>query len=266
MPFITSHGREIYYERHGQGPTLVFLHGAGSNGATWWQQLPVFKPHYSCVLMDIRCFGRSVAPTSEFQLSLFVDDLIAVLDHEQIAQAGLICQSLGGMIGLKAALQHPSRISAFVAGDTSLGIDHARQIEILHERLRKVVGMAIEQRSLGAWFLQNKPAHAALYMQINHFNPSAHRIPQAEWQAAMNSLTQSAALTPMAQLRDVACPTLILVGRDDPIVPVDIMEEVQALIPDSELTVVENAAHSAYFEQPEVFNARVLDFLKRRLL
>jgi 3-oxoadipate enol-lactonase len=46
---------------------------------------------------------------------------------------------------------------------------------------------------------------------------------------------------------------------------VDIMQEVQALIAGSELTVVENAAHSAYFEQPEVFNERVLDFLKRRL-
>lgn len=265
MPFITSHGREIYYERHGQGPAIVFLHGAGSNGATWWQQLPVFKEHHTCVLMDIRCFGRSVAPTSEFQLQHFVDDLIAVLDQEQIDKATLIGQSLGGMVSLKTALLHPSRVSALVACDSSMAIDHPRQVGIIRDRLRKVVGMAIEQRSLGAWFLQNKPAHAALYMQINHFNPSAYRIPQAEWQAAMNSLNQGASLTPMAQLREVACPTLLLVGREDPIVPVDIMQEVQALIAGSELTVVENAAHSAYFEQPEVFNERVMDFLTRRL-
>ena len=265
MPFINVNGRDIYYERHGQGPAIVFLHGAGSNGATWWQQLPMFKQHFSCVLMDIRCFGRSVAPTSEFQLEHFVNDLIAVLDKEQIEQATLIGQSLGGMVSLKTALLHPSRVSALVACDSSMAIDHPRQVEIIRDRLRKVVGMAIEQRSLGAWFLQNKPAHAALYMQINHFNPSAYRIPQEEWQAAMNGLNQGASLTPMAQLPQVACPTLLLVGREDPIVPVDIMQEVQALIPDSELTVVENAAHSAYFEQPEVFNERVMDFLKRRL-
>lgn len=265
MPFITSHGREIYYERHGQGPALLFLHGAGSNGATWWQQLPVFKAHYSCVLMDIRCFGRSVAPTGEFQLPLFVDDVLAVLDHEQIERAALIGQSLGGMIALKTALQHPTRVSAFVACDTSMAIDHPRQLTILHERLRKVAGMAIEQRSLGAWFLQNRPMQAALYAQINHFNPSAHRIPAQEWQAALSGLNQGAALTPMAQLREVACPTLLLVGREDPIVPVEIMQEVQALIPDSELAVIEDAAHSAYFEQPEAFNERVLGFLGRRL-
>ena len=265
MPFITSHGRDIYYERHGQGPALFFLHGAGSNGATWWQQLPVFKTHYSCVLMDIRCFGRSVAPTDEFRLPLFVDDVLAVLDHEQIDQAALIGQSLGGMIGLKTALQHPSRVSAFVACDSSMAIDHPRQIAILQERLRKVVGMAIEQRSLGQWFLQNKPAHAALYAQINHFNPSAHSIPAAQWQEAMTRLNQSDSLTPMAQLRELACPTLLLIGREDPLVPLDIMQEVQALVADCELTVVDDAAHSAYFEQPEVFNERVMDFLGRRL-
>jgi 3-oxoadipate enol-lactonase len=265
MPFVSSHGRDIYYERHGQGPALFFLHGAGSNGATWWQQLPVFKQRYTCMLMDIRCFGRSVAPTSEFQLPLFIDDVLAVLDREQIEKAALIGQSLGGMIGLKTALQHPARVSAFVACDTSMAIDHPRQLTILQERLAKVAGMAIEQRSLGQWFLKNRPAQAALYAQINHFNPSAHRIPAQEWQAALTGLNQGAALTPMAQLRELTCPTLLLVGREDPIVPVDIMQEVQALVAGSELTVIEDAAHSAYFEQPEVFNERVMDFLGRRL-
>lgn len=263
MPFIASNGRQIYYERHGQGPAVVFLHGAGSNGATWWQQLPVFKAHFTCILMDIRCFGRSVAPTAEFTLPNFVNDLLAVLEHEKIDQASIVGQSLGGMIGLKFALQQPRRIKSFVACDTSMALDHPRQVQIIHDRLRAVVGMAIEQRSLGQWFLKNKPAQAALYAQINHFNPSAHSIPENEWKAAMNSLNTGEALTPMAQLKDVACPVLLLVGREDPIVPIDIMQEVQKLIPNSELTVVDNAAHSAYFEQPEVFNEKVITFLKR---
>eukprot|EP01041_Mallomonas_annulata_P040910 gene40910-64885_t len=108
----------------GQGPAIVFLHGAGSNGATWWQQLPAFTPHYSCVLMDIRCFGRSGAPVSEFSLPYFVNDLIAVLDQEKIERAALIGQSLGGMVSLRAALEHSQRVSAFVSCDSSMAIDH----------------------------------------------------------------------------------------------------------------------------------------------
>lgn len=266
MPFVISHGRNIYYERQGQGPAIVFLHGAGSNGATWWQQLPAFTPHYSCVLMDIRCFGRSGAPVSEFLLTHFVDDLLAVLDQEKIERAALIGQSLGGMVALRTALEHPQRVSAFVSCDSSMAINHPRQLQILEERLRKVTGMAIEQRSLGRWFLEHRPAHAALYAQINHFNPSFHTIAPNEWQAAMTGLhEQPGALIPMARLREVSCPTLLLVGQEDPIVPVDILQEVQALIPGSELTVVKDAAHSAYFEQPDVFNARVLDFLSKAM-
>ena len=74
MPFVSSQNRDIYYERHGAGPAILFLHGAGSNAATWWQQLPAFAPEYTCLTMDIRCFGRSAAPPDEFSLALFVAD------------------------------------------------------------------------------------------------------------------------------------------------------------------------------------------------
>lgn len=62
-------------------------------------------------------------------------------------------------------------------------------------------------------------------------------------------------------LKSIVCPTLIVVGEADPIVPVAIMQEVQALMPDCKLGVIERAAHSAYFEQPEQFNRMVQVFL-----
>lgn len=265
MPFFHSQGRALYYERHGNGPALVFLHGAGSNAATWWQQLPAFTPHYTCYVVDIRCFGRSVAPTSEFRLPVFTADMIALLDHEDIGKATVIGQSLGGMIGLALAVHHPDRVAAFVSCDSSLAIDHPRQLEILEKRVRAVAALSIEQRSLGTWFLAHEPAKAALYAQINHFNPSALSIPRGDWQAAIENLHRKDDLVPLERLAHVACPTLLLVGREDPIVPVDIMQEVQSRIPGSELTVIERAAHSAYFEQADEFNRRVLDFLGRRL-
>jgi 3-oxoadipate enol-lactonase len=87
MAFVESRGRRIYYERHGQGPAVLFLHGAGSNAATWWQQLPAFGARHTCLTMDIRCFGRSVAPLEEFTLDNFVADALAVLDREDVERA-----------------------------------------------------------------------------------------------------------------------------------------------------------------------------------
>jgi 3-oxoadipate enol-lactonase len=264
VAFVKSGGRSIYYERHGSGPCIVLLHGAGSNGATWWQQVPALQARYTCFTMDLRCFGRSTAPPAELQLPLMVQDLIAMLDQESVPRAAVIGQSLGGMVGLRAALHHPQRIAAFVGCDTSLAVAHAGQLDILEKRLTAVAAMSIEERSLGKWFLQNKPELAALYAQINHFNPSAYGIPADEWRSAMRGLNRPENLMPMAALKEVACPVFLVVGREDPIVPWGFVNEVAGLIPQAEAAVVDNAAHSAYFEQPEIFNRLLLDFLRRR--
>lgn len=264
MPFVTSHGRAIYYERQGDGPAMLFCHGAGSNAATWWQQLPAFASRYSCLTMDIRCFGRSAAPLAEFDLGLFVDDVIAILDHEGIDRVRLVGQSLGGMIGLKLALSHPGRVAAFAACDTSMAVDHPVLLDILATRQLSQKAVSIEQRSLGRWFLDNEPEKAALYAQINHFNPSAHSIPASDWGAALQGLMAPDRLIPLTALESLACPTLFVVGDQDPIVPLAVAREFHERVAGSELVVVADAGHSAYFEQPRAFNTAVLDFLARR--
>ena len=266
MPFVVSHGRNIYYERHGQGPALLFCHGAGSNAATWWQQLPAFTREFSCITLDIRCFGRSVAPLEEFELSLFVDDAIAVLDAEQVERAAVIGQSLGGMIGVRLALQHGQRLSAFVACDTSLTIDHPALLEAMARRVTRVQALTVEQRSLGAWFIAQHPERAALYAQINHFNPSAHAYDAAAWGAAVTGLMAPRNLLPLEALAAIRCPTLFVVGSEDPLVPLEAMQAFAQQVLGSELQVVDRAGHSAYFEKPEEFNENVLAFLRRHLL
>lgn len=264
MAFIDVGGRALYAECHGQGPAVLFLHGAGSNAATWWQQLPAFSARHTCITLDQRCFGRSAAPMDEFQHGLFTADALAVLDHFGIRRAVVVGQSLGGMVGLRLALQHADRVAAFIACDSPLGVDHPAIMQALDARARTATSRTLEQRSLGAWFLQHHPERAALYAQINHFNPGTHSVPPDQWRAAMDRLTAPAALLPMAALRGLCVPVLWLVGRQDPLVPLPAMQDAAALAPDSELAVVDDCGHSTYFEKPEVFNHLVLDFIARR--
>lgn len=264
MPFVQAGGRRIYYERQGAGPAVLFLHGAGSNGATWWQQLPAFAARHTTITMDIRCFGRSVAPLQEFALDNFVADAIAILDREEVERAALVGQSLGGFIGLRLCLDHPGRVAAFAACDSSLGIEHPVLLNIFANRRITQRAVNVEQRSLGRWFLENHPEKAQLYAQINHFNPSAYSIPSAEWGEALAALLQPGKLLPVHSLRRLALPTLLLVGSEDPIVPVDVMREVAELVEGSELAVIDEAGHSAYFEKPHAVNRHLLDFIARR--
>lgn len=244
---------------------MLLLHGAGSNAATWWQQLPSFAARRPVVTMDMRCFGRSSAPLEEFDHRHFVADALAVLDHFGIQRAAIVGQSLGGMVGLRLALQHPERVAAFVACDSPLGVQQPDILAALEARARRASSQTLEQRSLGAWFLQRSPERAALYAQINHFNPGSHSLPAAEWREAMNRLVAPENLLPMAALSGIHCPVLWLVGREDPLVPLAAMQEAHHLTTGSELAVVDDCGHSTYFEKPEVFNHLVMDFLARRL-
>lgn len=265
MPFFDSRGRRLYYERQGTGPAVLFCHGAGSNAATWWQQLPPFAARHTCITMDIRCFGRSVAPLEELSLDNLVEDVVTLLDREEVQRVSLVGQSLGGFIGLRLALAHTSRVAAFVACDSSLALDHRELLDRIEVRRAALRDASVEQRSLGRWFLENNPEMAELYAQINHFNPGTHSF-HAQWGLAMASLLQPNSLMPMAGLRQLSSPTLLLVGSEDPIVPLAVMEEVQALVRGSEVIVVHDAGHSAYFEKPKEFNDAVLDFIARRAI
>jgi 3-oxoadipate enol-lactonase len=264
VPFVESKRRRIYYERHGEGPAVLFLHGAGSNAATWWQQLPAF-PGFSLVTMDIRCFGRSAAPLDEFGFEHFTADALAVLDAERIQRAAVVGQSLGGMIGLRLALRHADRVSALVTCDSTLAVKHPQLLQLLRDRQVSQRASTIEQRSLGAWFLKHHPDRAALYAQINHFNPSTHTLSGEEWGATLSRLMAPEQLLPLSALAEVGLPTLFLVGREDPLVPTAVARELAEAIPGAELAVVADAGHSAYFEQPATFNSRVGDFLRRHV-
>ena len=81
----------------------------------------------------------------------------------------------------------------------------------------------------------------------------------------MDRLIAHENLLPIAALGDIRCPVMWLVDREDPLVPLAAMQEAHGLTAGSELAVVDDCGHSAYFEKPEVFNHTVMDFLGRRL-
>lgn len=267
MTVTYSHGAPIYYEVRGQGPAVLFCHGAGSNAATWWQQIPDFCKFFTCITYDHRCFGRSIVPQNEFIPMYFADDAIAVLDAAGYERAALICQSLGGITGLRFALDHPDRVSAFVSCDSPLGIDHSQMNTNIRKFLLSVPVNEIENRALSSQFVDQNPSHAYLYSQINQFNPLMHvQEEQSEWAARIVGLFEGDHLVDISTLAELACPTLFVVGKEDPAVTPAVVRELSQIVKQSEILEIENAGHSPYFEQPELFNMHVLNFLFKHVL
>ncbi len=119
MPYANRPDCRIYYEMHGDsGPALVFAHGAGGNAASWWQQVMEFSGAYRCLVFDHRGFARSNCPADVQRLELFEDDLIAVMDAAEIKTGRIICQSMGGWTGIRAAVKYPDRVEAVLLCNT----------------------------------------------------------------------------------------------------------------------------------------------------
>ena len=86
-----------------------------------------------------------------------------------------------------------------------------------------------------------------------------------EWKERINGLFTGDHLVAMSLLARVECPTLFVVGAQDRAVTPEVVREIAGFVNGSEVIEIADAGHSPYFEQPEVFNHRVLDFLSRRL-
>src|SRR5262249_52126476 len=116
----------IYYEPSGEGPPLVFAHGAGGNTLVWWQQVPHFARRYRVLTFDHRGFGRSACEPGAETAPHFAGDLAAVLDDAGIDRAALVCQSMGGWTGLQLARAMPARAPALGLRPPPAGIKTPR--------------------------------------------------------------------------------------------------------------------------------------------
>jgi len=246
MPTARVNGIELYYEVHGDGPAVVFAHGAGGNHVSWWQQVPVFSRRYRCVTFDHRGFGQSPDAPNGPGSQAFVTDLKGLLDHLKIDRASLVAQSMGGRTCLGLALAHPDRVQALVMADTTGGFGDARMAQLRAEGEAVAAGPNPPPRTYARHFPQEQPARAFLYEQIRALNPPRREVP-------MPGPTAD-------QVRALRAPTLLIVGEHDVITPPAMIKMFQSHIPHARLAEVAGSGHSVYFEKPEEFNRAVLEF------
>ena len=255
MPKAQINGIELYYESHGSGPAIVFAHGRGGNHISWWQQVAQFSSGYRCITFDHRGWGQSIAEFGSPLRENFTADLTVLLDHLGIQQTFLVAQSMGGFCCLEFALANPDRTLGLVLADTTGGVISPGVSEALGRATPPPDGVA---RSLAGSFIEKQPALTFLYQQIGGLNPergedgviSGFRREDAPGEAAFLGWQ---------------IPTLLVVGEEDRIFPPDVIEEVHKVIPGSRMEVVPGSAHSAHFEQADVFNELLAEFCANAL-
>lgn len=234
--FLHNSGANIFYSEYfpadPQAPTLILLHGNGENHTYFVKQIPAFSPHFRLVLMDTRGQGQSTGGDGELNFSVFAADLLALMDHLQIAKAHLLGFSDGGNLALTFALAHPERVQSLILNGANLepgGVKLSTQLPI-------VLGYGC-CRLLSPFSHKARQNGAVLGLMVNH----PHIPPQA-----------LAALT---------MPALVIVGERDMIRDRH-SQLIARSLPNAQFVRIPGGDHFCAAKCPEVFNHAVLSFLQ----
>ena len=255
MPHAPVNGIDLFYESHGSGPAIVFLHGRGGNHLSWWQQVPHFADRYRCVTIDHREFGLSKEAGNGPGRKAFKDDLHQLLDHLKIDRACLVGQSMGGFTATSFAVREPDRVAGLVLADTTGGIVSA---DIGSEMRKGLAAFPADPlaRSLSLSFPKREPELTFLYSALGRLTFSIRE--------PLEDLLLSEDGPSLADLADWAVykvPTLVIVGAEDVMVTPVVAHMVSAHLKGSKLETIHGAGHSAYFEKPKEFNALLDGFV-----
>lgn len=252
MPICSLAGSKLYYESHGEGRPVVFVHGSGGNHASWFHQIHAFSGRCRVIVYDQRGFGNSEDLDGSGRTGM-VEDLRGLLDHLEIARAVLVAQSLGGGTCAGFTVRHPARVAGLVLCDTLTGIRLPPEVApLMAEVNKRTAGLPQATRVLGSQTRERFPEKAVLYTQLASFN--SYRF--GAMPGAFDPIDPAA-------LAATGVPILYVVGTDDILYPPDCIRRVQALVPNSELVEIPAVGHSAYYEDAASFNRHLGAFLAK---
>jgi 3-oxoadipate enol-lactonase len=245
----------------GEGSPLVFVHGFPLSHAMWNAQIPVFAGEHRVIAPDLRGFGSSVDTEGTVTMEDFADDLAAILDFLEVRQPVVLCGlSMGGYIALQFVRKYRSRLRGLVLCDTRASADVPEVVEyrlkiarLVVESGTQAVADAMLPRAFGPKTFSDRPeVIEAVRSMMLASDPSGVA-------AASRGMAVRADVT--ALLASIDLPTLVIVGADDALTPVDEMRRMAEAIPNSRFKIVPEAGHLAPLENPTVFNATLAEFL-----
>lgn len=252
----------ISYDDMGEGDIpVLFLHGYPFDRTMWRAQVESLQMTYRVIAIDIRGYGKSTVDDARPGMSLFADDLIALMDALQIREAVICGLSMGGFIALNALQRFPERFTTAILCDTQCIADSAQTKAKRQETIAQ-----IEQDGKDKFcetFL-NSVFHPESLKSKKDIVEKLREVVFANSQktiiSGLNALAEREDVC--ASLGDIKIPVLIICGRADGVTPLSESEFMQRNINGSVLQVLEMAGHVSNLEQPEAFTMILQDFLR----
>ncbi|HZZ70008.1 MAG TPA: alpha/beta hydrolase [Phenylobacterium sp.] len=219
MPTAAANGLNLYFERFGEGPPLLFISGTGGDLRVKPNVFdgPLAK-RFDLLAYDQRGLGQSEKPDVPYSMADYADDAAALMASQGWDEALVMGVSFGGMVAQELAIRHPGRVKRLVLACTSAGGAGGASFpfhEIEHlkgeARARHMIPISDTRRD-DAWAAAN-PDQYKLFVAMGAAAPYADEPGHA--MGAHRQLQARAAHDTWERLPQIACPTMIAAGRYD---------------------------------------------------
>ena len=259
MELVRTKGLEIAYERVGNGPPLVFVHGAAEDHRVWQPQLAGLGDEFTVVAWDEPGAGRSSDVPAGFSLADYADCLAAVIDSVALGTAHVAGLSWGGSVVLELFRRHPDRVATLILVDTYAGWKGSLPDDEVRARVdgaRAMLEAPPEEfdPTLPGLFASDPPAE---FLPLLEQVAASVRPESLKAQLWVMAGTDQRDLLPLIDV-----PTLLIWGQQDARSPLHVARQFEEAIPNSELVVIPDAGHVSNLEQPERFNQAVRAFCR----
>jgi pimeloyl-ACP methyl ester carboxylesterase len=259
MQVVRAYGLDIAYQRVGEGPPLVLVHGAAGDSRCWQPQLGALADEFTVVAWDEPGAGRSSDLPGGFGLIDYANCLAGLIEALALGPAHVAGLSWGGTLALELYRHHPGLVATLILADTYAGWKGS----LPPEEVRARVELAREMLAAGPE--EFDPTLPGLFSG----DPPAEYVPLLEEISAdVRPESLGAALSLMAEtdqcdlLPRVAVPTLLLWGEHDVRSPLSVARRFDRALPHATLVVIPGAGHFSNLEQPDRFNDAVRTFCR----
>ncbi|MFI8994826.1 alpha/beta fold hydrolase [Streptomyces sp. NPDC053542] len=260
-------GVRIAYEDRGEGPPVLLVHGHPFDRTMWAPQAALLAGSgYRVIVPDLRGYGASPATSGPLDgLADFSRDLAALLDHLGVTGPVILGGlSMGGQIALDFCRLFPGRVRGLLLADTSAPAETAAGKEwrnamadrLLREGLAPYADEVLDKMIAPRTIADRPDVAAHVRRMMRGTSPEGAA-------AALRGRAERPDYT--ALLPRITVPALVVVGSEDTYTPLADAQYLHDRLPDSDLAVIEGAAHLPNLERPGAFDAALKKLLRRAI-
>jgi pimeloyl-ACP methyl ester carboxylesterase len=259
----------------GEGPVVLFIHGLSGCWQNWLENLPHFARDHRVIAMDLPGFGESEMPAKTISISRYADTIDALLDVLEIDQpVRIVGNSMGGFIGAELAIRYPKRVERLVlVAAAGLSVENIRtqRTEGLRHRAENLAFFNI------GWVASRSPMvarrrrlrSALLLLVAAHPDrlpaPLTYELVKGSGKPGFPDALEALCRYPIRErLPEIECPTFIVWGDKDRLVPLKDASVFEELIDDARKVVYQDTGHLTMLERPARFNEDVRAFLEEQ--